>query len=53
LVQTVLRDWAYGRLYMSSGRCMAALRAWLAHCNRSQPNGRVGNRLPVGWLPKP
>ena len=53
MVQTLLREWAYGRPYRSSRHRSHALRPWLAHYNRRRPHGGIGGRPPLSRVPKP
>ncbi|HYX84446.1 MAG TPA: IS481 family transposase, partial [Gaiellales bacterium] len=40
-IQTLLREWAYARLYRDSGERSAALPAWLRYYNYSRPHGSL------------
>ena len=50
LIQTALRDWAYGRLYRSSEERGAALRPWLSYYNFHRRHGSLGHRAPGARL---
>jgi transposase InsO family protein len=49
-IQTMLREWAYGRLYGSSQERAAALPAWLDRYNFRRPHGSLGHRPPGSRL---
>jgi transposase InsO family protein len=49
-IQTLLREWAYGRVYGSSAERTGALPAWLSHYNFRRPHGSLGHRVPGSRL---
>jgi transposase InsO family protein len=49
-IQTLLREWAYGRIYRSSSERRAQLPPWLAHYNFKRPHGSLGHRPPAARL---
>jgi transposase InsO family protein len=49
-IQTLLREWAYGRVYGSSAERTGALPAWLNHYNFRRPHGSLGHRAPGSRL---
>lgn len=49
-IQTMLREWAYGRPYQSSYRRRAALPAWLRRYNERRPHAGIGGAAPVTRL---
>ncbi len=49
-IQTMLREWAYGRLYGSSAERGAALGAWLERYNYRRKHGSLGHRPPADRL---
>lgn len=49
-IQTMLREWAYGRVYGSSAERSSALPAWLDHYNFRRPHGSLGHRPPWSRL---
>ena len=46
-IQTLLREWAYGRPYTSSLERRAALRAWLHYYNWHRRHGGIQGRPPI------
>jgi transposase InsO family protein len=46
-IQTLLREWAYGRVYGSSSERSCALSAWLTHYNFRRPHGSLGHKVPA------
>jgi transposase InsO family protein len=52
LIQTMLRRWAYARLYSSSAERTAALGAWLDHYNFIRPHGSLSHKPPGSRLTK-
>jgi transposase InsO family protein len=46
-IQTLLREWAYGRVYGSSAERGAALPGWLTHYNFRRPHGSLGHKAPA------
>jgi transposase InsO family protein len=49
-IQTMLREWAYGRLFESSRERARALPFWLSHYNYRRPHGSLGHRPPGSRL---
>jgi transposase InsO family protein len=49
-IQTLLREWAYGRAYRTSAERAAALPAWLHHYNFTRPHGSLSHRPPASRL---
>jgi transposase InsO family protein len=49
-IQTLLREWAYARLYGSSGERLAQLDKWLVHYNFRRPHGSLGHQAPATRL---
>ena len=49
-IQTMLREWAYGRIYANSAERTAALDAWLNHYNFTRPHGALGHKPPGSRL---
>jgi transposase InsO family protein len=45
-IQTLLREWAYGRVYASSAERRSQLRRWLERYNWRRPHGSLGHRPP-------
>ena len=50
-IQTMIREWAYGRAYTSSDERRRALPAWLTHYNEHRNHGSVDNRPPISRMP--
>jgi transposase InsO family protein len=46
-IQTLLREWAYGRIYASSTERAQLLPAWLTHYNFRRPHGSLGHKAPA------
>ena len=46
-IQTLLREWAYVRLYGSSTERLSQLEGWLTHYNFRRPHGSLGHRAPA------
>jgi transposase InsO family protein len=46
-IQTLLREWAYGRPYFSSFARQAALPTWLHYYNWHRPHGGIHGRPPI------
>ena len=46
-IQTLLREWAYGRPYVNSFARQAALPAWLHYYNWHRPHGVLHERPPI------
>ena len=49
-IQTMLREWAYGRPYTSSAQRRWALPTWLHRYNERRPHGGIGDVAPVTRL---
>ena len=49
-IQTLLREWAYARLYRSSNQRTKTLAPWLVYYNRQRPHGGIGYETPVARL---
>jgi transposase InsO family protein len=49
-IQTLLREWAYGRLYRHSAERQEALPAWLRHYNYQRPHGSLNRQPPAARL---
>jgi transposase InsO family protein len=49
-IQTMLREWAYGRLYGSSAERHEALGGWLDRYNYRRKHGSLGHRPPATRL---
>jgi transposase InsO family protein len=45
-IQTLLRDWAYARLYANSDERTALLSTWLNHYNWRRPHGSLSHKPP-------
>jgi transposase InsO family protein len=45
-IQTLLREWAYGRLFPTSADRTAALEPWLTHYNFTRPHGALSHKPP-------
>jgi transposase InsO family protein len=52
-IQTMLREWAYGRLYRSSAERRAQLGPWLERYNYRRKHGSLGHRPPAARLSEP
>ncbi len=50
-IQTLLREWAYVRVYGTSNERMAVLPIFLTHYNEHRNHGSVGNKPPVTRMP--
>jgi len=50
LIQTALREWAYGPEWQSSEQRNQALTAWLHHYNHHRPHSALGGQPPVTRL---
>jgi transposase InsO family protein len=46
LIQTLLREWAYGRVFQTSADRTAALHPWLNHYNFTRPHGALSHKPP-------
>jgi transposase InsO family protein len=49
-IQTLLREWAYGRLYGSSAERASQLAGWLNRYNYRRKHGSLGHRPPAARL---
>ncbi len=49
-IQTILREWVYGRLFKSSAERARALPFWLDHYNYRRRHGSLGHRPPGSRL---
>jgi transposase InsO family protein len=49
-IQTMLREWAYGRIYGSSAERRALLGPWLERYNYRRKHGSLGHRPPAARL---
>lgn len=49
-IQTLLREWACGRLYGSSAERAGQLADWLARCDYRRKHGPLGHRPPAARL---
>lgn len=49
-IQTMLREWAYGRIYATSADRVRALEPWLERYNWRRPHGSLGHRPPGSRL---
>src|SRR5215217_2220924 len=46
-LQTMGREWAYGRSYPTSDHRASLLKDWLEHYNHRRPHSAIGNRAPI------
>ena len=49
-IQTLLREWAYGRIYGTSAERTAQLPRWLHHYNYKRPHGALAHQPPGSRL---
>ena len=49
-IQTMLREWAYARPYLSSAQRTAAVGPWTDDYNRSRPHSALGHQSPWSWV---
>lgn len=49
-IQTLLREWAYGRLWQSSTTRKRGLASWLRYYNTKRPHGSLGHKPPCSAL---
>lgn len=49
-IQTLLREWAYGRLWQSSTARRRGLASWLDYYNTKRPHGSLGHKPPYSAL---
>jgi len=45
-IQTLQREWAYGRVFQTSADRTAALQPWLTHYNFTRPHGALSHKPP-------
>src|SRR3954471_22898903 len=50
LIQTLLREWAYARLFQTSAQRTSALQPWLNHYNFTRPHGALSHKPPGSRL---
>jgi transposase InsO family protein len=50
LIQTLLREWAYNRVFQTSADRTAALNPWLNHYNFTRPHGALSHKPPGSRL---
>jgi len=49
-IQTILREWAYGRVFQTSAERTSALEPWLTHYNFTRPHGAISHKPPGSRL---
>ena len=49
-IQTLQREWAYGRIFQTSAERTAALEPWLNHYNFKRPHGAISHKPPGSRL---
>lgn len=49
-IQTLLREWAYGRLWQSSQARRRGLASWVNYYNTTRPHGSLGHKPPATAL---
>jgi transposase InsO family protein len=49
-IQTLQREWAYGRVFQTSAQRTAALAPWLTHYNFKRPHGALSHKPPSSRL---
>ena len=49
-IQTLLREWAYARLYASSDERASTLPTWISHYNYRRPHGSLSHQPPATRL---
>ncbi len=49
-IQTLLREWAYGRTWQTSARRRAGLASWINYYNTKRPHGSLGHQPPAAAL---
>jgi len=52
-IQTLIREWAYGRVYNTSEQRTAQLPRWLDHYNHRRPHGGIGHQPPINRISTP
>ncbi|MEM7306231.1 MAG: integrase core domain-containing protein, partial [Planctomycetota bacterium] len=50
LIQTLLREWAYAKPYLSSRGRRLALKSYLRYYNRVRPHGSLGYSPPMNRI---
>ena len=50
-IQTLLREWAYARVYVTSNERMAVLPVYLTHYNEHRDHGSLRNQPPISRMP--
>ena len=50
-IQTLLREWAYARVYRSSNERLTVLPIYLTHYNEHRNHGSLSNRPPITRMP--
>lgn len=50
-IQTLLREWAYARVYVTSNERMAVLPIYLTHYNEHRDHGSLRNQPPISRMP--
>lgn len=51
-IQTLIREWAYGRPYPTSARRTRALQPWVRQYNQARPHTALGYRPPCARFPR-
>lgn len=51
-IQTLMREWAYARVYASSAQRTAQLPAWLRFYNYRRPHGSLQHKPPISRRPR-
>ena len=51
-IQTLMREWAYGRVYKTSLQRAQQLPAWLRFYNYRRPHGSLGHKPPISRRPR-
>lgn len=51
-IQTLMREWAYGRIYLSSALRARHLPTWLRFYNWRRPHGGIGQKPPISRRPR-
>jgi transposase InsO family protein len=52
-IQTILREWAYARLYSNSNERASTLPTWINHYNYRRPHGSLSHQPPATRLEQP
>lgn len=50
--RTLMEEWAYDRPYMSNGKRLATLQAWVAAYNHQRPHTALGGKAPISRMCK-